>query len=58
VQKLMVATDREIADTANQAEQLKLQVKRKQLTEYVIFPFDILGRKVLDGMQDAATARP
>jgi serine/threonine-protein kinase len=57
VQKLILAVDRQIADTGDQTEQLRLQVKRKQLTEYVVFPFEFLGRKVLDGMQDAGPPR-
>ncbi len=57
VQKLIVAVDKQIADTNDQTEQLRLQVKRKQLTEYLAFPFENLGRKVVDGMQDAGTPR-
>jgi serine/threonine protein kinase len=51
VQKMFVALDQQIAGTTDQSEQLKLQVKRKQLTEFTNFPFDATSRKVLDGMK-------
>lgn len=52
VRKMLATLDKEIADNVDQAEQLRMQVKRKQLTEYVSFPLEALSRRVLDGMQE------
>ncbi len=51
VHKVTTGLDKQIADTADQSEQLKLQVKRRQLPEYAAFPFEAATQNVFDGMQ-------
>ena len=51
VKKVAGDFDKQIDDTSDKQEQLAIQVKRRQLTEYSVFPTDASARKLIDGMQ-------
>ncbi len=50
VKRVAGQVDREIAATGDNQEKLALEVKRKQLPNYVTFPTEPAAKRVLDGM--------
>jgi tetratricopeptide (TPR) repeat protein len=51
VKKVAGEFDKQADEAPDKQEQLTIQTKRKQLSEYSVFPIDASGRKVIEGMQ-------
>jgi hypothetical protein len=51
VRKVAAEFDKQADDAPDKQEQLAIQTKRRQLTNYAVFPIDTSARKVVEGMQ-------